>query len=500
MKLTKDRGKLSFNRIIRFQLDIIIITCALLGVNAILLEGFQHGLMVCASSLAACIVVIAVYFANRKKLLGENISGVLMCIMPTALVLFLLYKNNGAPKTFMALFACVALSALYFRKKILGIYSILLDITLIAFFIVSPQHLLGQTYTVPEFTNRFVLMNCFMLLLYVMTKWTAELISDARDEKTSADKAYNDLKSIMDTISSDTQTLDESIKDCNDSVNSLKETSSAITGAMKEISAGVTEEAGNVTSIHTMMGDSNTKIDDSKKDSEDIFNETNVISQMVEDDLKSMQVIKDEMKIQKDGLKVVTDTLTQLNNNMGEINECLDGISGISEQTNMLALNAAIESARAGEAGKGFSVVAEEVKKLAGESKEMTEKIGSIIGGLNVTSEKAIDGIKLNDDSFEKQHDTLLNVGDGFLKMQKSFERMMELVANELDKVGSVSDAFKEMEEKTQSIASVSEEHSASTEEIQASIENQNEQIIKINEKIEKIGGISRKLKEIVNK
>ena len=75
--------------------------------------------------------------------------------------------------------------------------------------------------------------------------------------------------------------------------------------------------------------------------------------------------------------------LSEASKSMGSIVELINNITG---QINLLALNATIESARAGEAGRGFAVVAAEVKNLANQAKQATDKIGQEIGSLNVVS------------------------------------------------------------------------------------------------------------------
>ena len=78
----------------------------------------------------------------------------------------------------------------------------------------------------------------------------------------------------------------------------------------------------------------------------------------------------------------LTQRITQLNERTQQIGGITLTVKDLADQSNVLALNAAIEAARSGEHGKGFGVVAREIRHLADQSIQATEKVRVILGDL----------------------------------------------------------------------------------------------------------------------
>ncbi len=150
-----------------------------------------------------------------------------------------------------------------------------------------------------------------------------------------------------------------------------------------------------------------------------------------------------------ENINVAVDTINKLGENTKGVDDIIEVISAIAEQTNLLALNAAIEAARAGEQGRGFAVVADEVRTLAARTQKSTEEIRTMLGILKTDADEAV---KVMDTGYsEAQH-------------------CVSQANNANESLVKITDAVTQINDMNAQIATASEEQSMVAEEMNRSI------------------------------
>lgn len=309
-----------------------------------------------------------------------------------------------------------------------------------------------------------------------------------------------DISDMINSIKNTSNIINERAQNLSSVSYEMAASSENVTNAITDVSQGATTESEDLMDMTNILNSFGSEIDDIVNSISDIKEGSTQIEYMAKDSNTNLQSLMDSINGLNTSFNEVLQKVTNFDENINKINEITTIINNIANQTNLLALNASIEAARAGEHGRGFSVVAEEIRKLAEQSKDSSENISKLISSTSKDKDVMMETTNNMKEELVKQ----ISVVDVSIK---SFKSILEAVANSIPKIDSVSNSSLDINEnknlivqKIEELSAISEEVSASAEEIVASSMEMSSSTEEVSSTAETLSKITKEMIETVDK
>lgn len=250
---------------------------------------------------------------------------------------------------------------------------------------------------------------------------TAQLLQHLQSVAMRVSEATENVASSASQISATTVEMSRTVEDQSIQVN-------GIAAAMEQMTSTISDTTGQISRATEMSNDA----------SHQAVHGGTVVSSTISSIERIASVVLRS-----------ADSVEQLGKNSEQIGAIIETIEQIADQTNLLALNAAIEAARAGEAGRGFAVVADEVRKLAEQTRHATQEIAGTIRTIQ-----------------QQTGTVVVEIGEG----RKEVEKTKASAAQTSAALEVIIDRNQSLQEIINHIAAASEEQTATSQDVSANV------------------------------
>lgn len=311
----------------------------------------------------------------------------------------------------------------------------------------------------------------------------------------------DEIKEIVVSIKDESNVIDNQVREVVNNVGILSGNLQNVSATTEELAATMQETSAS----SAVMAETSHSIEENVKHIAQRSKEGSEAASRIR--IKAEEAKKNIFTAQEKSSEIFKTSKQQLEKaiNDSKVVEQIDVLSAsimqITEQTNLLALNAAIEAARAGEAGKGFSVVAEEIRKLAEQSKDavtkiqdVTSKVTGSVGNLSGSSNQLL---AFMSEDVENDYKTILKLAEQYNEDAQFVDQLVtEFSTISTELLQSLESVIATIE----GVAHASDEGARGTTDIAGSVSDTSEKADDVKVRIINAKDSMDKLKSLIDK
>jgi methyl-accepting chemotaxis protein len=250
----------------------------------------------------------------------------------------------------------------------------------------------------------------------------------------------------------------------------IGDTARQLDGAAGTIHNITTQQSGRADQQTNVVSDVNRELDDfrylasqARTRAEDMTRLAQEAVSVSENGRETIQAALMGMRYTQESVLMVGQTIGQLALHLRRISQIITSVSDIATQSNFLALNAQIEAARAGEQGRGFSIVAEEVRDLAEQSRRATGDVRGVLKEIQQAITVAVNASEEGSRGVEAGLQQAEAVGDVIASLYKTITQGDMAAKAILNAIDLQTDGVRRLGTAMQSLDQVAMQNQAST-------------------------------------